>query len=94
MTNTQALRNIIEGLKDEMLDTTEALEFIEAIEDQLDGKDERIKELEKDIEDMGEAEEKPAFTSVFLGLDTIEYRLEKGNLEITQRVETFLNRLK
>ena len=49
-----------------------------------------IKEKEKDqLQD--ELDETPSLTSVDLGLDTIHYYLEKGNLNIQQQINSAFN---
>lgn len=98
MTNVDALRKIINDNNSFMSDSVEALEFIDAIEEEIiDLKDERatlrteVVDRESEIRSL---QDQPETTAVFLGLDTLHYRLESGNLRITQQLENLLNNIK
>ena len=51
-----------------------------AVSEQKDAED-KAKELQDEIDD---------FTEVDLGLDTLQYKFEKGNLQLVQKFEAFL----
>lgn len=56
---------------------------------------ERIEELENEGNETDDDDENfEADESVYLGLDTFEYRLENGNLLIQQRVDAFVESLR
>jgi predicted RNase H-like nuclease (RuvC/YqgF family) len=96
--NIDNLRDILGKNEFESPLTKEALEFLDAIdEDQTDYEDE-IRNLKSDISDkdseierleekVEELEEEELEGSVFLGLDTLHYRLENGNLKIQMQFE-------
>lgn len=49
---------------------------------------------QKDAEERAEdlQDELDGFTEVDLGLDTLQYKFEKGNLQLVQKLEQFLER--
>lgn len=97
-TNIEHLRDILGKSEFESPITKEAFEFLDAIEEeQTDYKDE-IRELKNDIRDkeseIESLEEKvegleheELDDSIFLGLDTLHYKLENGNLKIQMQLE-------
>lgn len=95
-TNTDHLRELINS---DSYSKEEALEFILAIEDELSECEQELKDekddcdrLEADNEELQESVSN--HTSIFLGLDTLHYRLEKGNLKIQQQLENWIDRIK
>lgn len=95
--NIGHLRDIL--TKYQLEDTTEAIEFLDAIESdaedifiEMGEKDQEIKNLETDSD---EESDDPAYdNSDFVGLDTINWSLENGNLVIQQKMEYFVEALK
>lgn len=98
MSNIEALRNILS--KYELEDTTEALEFLEAIEkeqeectDTIRTLREEVKDYENDDEDDSDEDEVELNNHDFVGLDTINWSLNNGNLVIQQKMEYFIEAL-
>lgn len=91
MTNINMLTKLCNQLEDgEFRD--EILECVSALEDEIIEKDDKIKELENEVDNIKDQfEEQPDLTSVNLGLDTIHYYLEKGNLKVSQQLESAFN---
>lgn len=88
--NIDHLRDILE--KYQLEDTTEAKEFLDAIEkEEIEYKD-KISSLKEDMEEE-EKEEVDLVNSDFVGLDTINWSLENGNLVIQQKMEYFIEAL-
>lgn len=103
-TNIEHLRDIINGFK--VIDSEkgeEALEFVDAIENELqdcggdtdnekelEKAEERIEELEDEIRELKET---PSTEEYFVGLDTVYIGYQNGNLKIQQQVESFIQRL-
>lgn len=100
--NIEHLREILNGFnKTHGIDITEANEFLNAAEEEerefvgaiLEAKE--LKQKISDLEDELDGTEEPEYdNSDFVGLDTINWSLEKGNLIIQQEVEGFILRLK
>lgn len=100
---TKTLEQEIEELKEELSERDETItdlktelkekdEEINSLESSIEKKDEEIKELEDQIE---KHEELPDFNgSVVLNLDTFHWGLEKGNLRVQSRIESFIEELK
>ena len=92
MSNLDDLKKILAELRktpydNKKIDETE--EFIAAAISDAADYEKRIDELE-DAAD----ENDNSLVSDFVGLDTIEWRLQKGNLAIQQEVENFIEYLK
>ncbi len=97
MSNEQALRQLLE--KWDSPHVEEANEFLDAIieehKDEIEVFESRISALQNEISTLekentrleNELEETPDFQTVNLGLDTLHYHLDKGNLLIQQRLE-------
>lgn len=99
--NVEYLRAILEELgKEDMGDEyrtekmNEGFEFVDEIEGDLkdiDNLGDDIKKLEEENRslesELSEMEDNPHEEEVFLGLDTLYYRLEKGNLKIQMQLE-------
>lgn len=83
-TNEQYLRELIK-------DNDEAIEFLDAMikdhKKECEGleDDEILQEKINDLE-----EELEGYTTVDLGLDTLHYKLERGNLHIQSQLESFI----
>jgi vacuolar-type H+-ATPase subunit I/STV1 len=98
-TNIEHLKDIIKELKIyDSQKATEAEEFLEAIENELtDSEDEMQTIKERNAELNSEIDTLEGGGSYdnndFVGLDTINWSLEKGNLAIQQRMESFIERL-
>lgn len=97
MTNADALRKIIQAA-DGLIDAEEALEFIDAMEEEItDLKDEvstletTVSENESEIENLKDNEE---YEEINLGLDTLHYRLEKDNLKIKMQIDHWIAQVK
>lgn len=100
-TNVEFLRGILEELGKEDMGTdyridkmNQGFEFVDAVEEELKdivdlGDD--IKKLEEEKRDLEsqitEMKDNPDTEKIFLGLDTLHYRLEKGNLKIQMQLE-------
>lgn len=96
MNNTQALRSLLKGYSIE----DEAVEFLDAIDEEFDDNrseainlSQQIEELENKAEQL-EDELSGCETHIIAGMDTIYIKLDQGNLEIQSRVDTFVERLK
>jgi hypothetical protein len=94
-TNIEHLRDLINGFK--VIDSEkgeEALEFLDAIQEEMYKKDKEIEDLEM-MEEPNDTEKEPEYdNSDFVGLDTLNWSLDGGNLKIQQQVESFIERLK
>lgn len=97
-TNIEHLRDILGKTEFESPLTKEAIEFLDAIEEeQTDYENEirnlktEVSEKESEIESLEEKveglEDEETVEKVFLGLDTLHYRLENGNLKIQMQLE-------
>ncbi len=91
MTNINLLTKLVNQLEDgEFRD--EILECVSALEYEIIEKDNEIDDLKKENDQLqDEIEEIPSLASVDLGLDTIHYYLEKGNLNIQQQINSSFN---
>lgn len=96
MTNIEHLKVILGNY--ELENTEEAMEFVEAIEKELEEKDTDIEDLKNEYaeSDMEDEDEKEAEydNSDFVGLDTINWSLDNGNLVIQQKMEYFIESLR
>jgi len=97
--NIEHLKDIIGNFKStHLLDTTEAEEFLDSIEDDIKEMDAEIISLKADVMELEDAdddkEEIELVNSDFVGLDTLNWSLEKGNLRVQQQVENFVLSLK
>lgn len=72
----------------------EAFEFLEAIEEDLIDKEDEIIKLGREIDEL-EKMNHEAFENIdFVGLDTINWSLDKRNIKIEQQMETFIESLR
>jgi hypothetical protein len=98
-TNTQHLRDIINGFaKTYDIDISEAEEFLQEIEGQIFDLHDSFRvseaeagELRMKIEEMEEGSEWR--NRSFVGLDTIRWQLERGNLKVQMQMEEFIKNL-
>lgn len=86
-TNIQHLRELVNN-NIESTHKAEILEFIDAVQVDLVKKDKEIEELED--EELSEARYD---NNSFVGLDTINWSLEKGNILIEMEMESFVKSL-
>lgn len=97
-TNIEHLREILGKTEFESPLTQEAIEFLNAIEeeqsdleDEIKNLKEEVREKESEIDDLEEKieemDDEEFGSAVFLGLDTIRYELENGNLKIQSQFE-------
>lgn len=88
-TNEQYLREIIAH-------DDEAIEFLDALMEEYknklkdDNEDSEVTELQEKIDEL--QEQLDLYQSVDLGLDTLHYRLEHGNLRIQEKLENLIRR--
>lgn len=85
----EELIDIIIEIQQENDDLIEENDYISA---KLSGAEDELREAEKENSEL-EAQLVDSFTdatSVNLGLDTLHYKLERGNLQIASRLEQFL----
>lgn len=92
MEAVKKLRKILSDLS-EKNDNAEASELFEEIYEDLkyeiSEKEDSIKELEDEIEQLEDTE--PTYdNSINLGLDTIHFKFEKGNLQIRQQFDSLM----
>lgn len=70
---------------------------VKSMEQEIDELKDENRVLEEKLQSaynaINELEENPSFESTFLGLDTLKWTLDSGNLAITQRIESFLDGL-
>lgn len=70
---------------------------VKSLEQTVDGMKDENKTLEEELQSarnaVNELEENPSFEKTFLGLDTLNWQLESGNLVIQQRMESFIESL-
>jgi len=90
MTNIQHLRNILEGY--EIENTEEALEFLDAIEQDEAASKREIDNLERQAE-WKKDEDQVFDNSDFVGLDTINWSLQNGNLKVQGQMENVIKSL-
>lgn len=90
--NADHLRELINS---DSYSKDEAMEFIQAMEEELKETEQSLKEEETAREQAeDELAEQPELTKVFLGLDTIHYYLENKNLRVTEQLESSFNSIK
>lgn len=90
------LEQQIEELKSELSDKEDEIENLKS---DLDDANEKINDLKEEIIELekerdqlqDELDSQPDLTSIDLGLDTINYYLEKGNLNIQQQINSAFN---
>lgn len=99
--NIEHLRDILKEFQThDSIKADEAEEFLDAIESDIDDLKEEIRNAEDNEPDDDDKEEiaedyiGDKFTKEYLGLDTIEYRLENGNLKIQMQLDQFLHNVK
>lgn len=95
MTNVEHLKSILS--KYELENTEEALEFLEAIENEVGDLSDQLKVKQEECDDLTShlsSFEDDFDNSDFVGLDTIRWKLDKGNLAIQQKMEYFIQQLK
>lgn len=97
--NLNHLKDILDGYRStHLLDTTEAEEFLESIGDEMEEKDNEITSLKDEVNELenndDDKEEIELVNSDFVGLDTINWSLENGNLRVQQQVDNFIISLK
>lgn len=91
--------SMIEDLKSELSDKEDEIEKLksdlEDANDQISDLQDEVKELEKENSLLrDELDEVPTLSSEDLGLDTIHYYLESGNLKVSQQLESAFNLIK
>lgn len=95
--NIDFLREIIKGFT--VIDSEkaeEAIEFLDAIQNEFWEKGEQIAELKlaaKENEQDDNENDQEYDNSDFVGLDTLNWKLDNGNLKIQQQMESFVQRL-
>ena len=99
MSNLDDLKKILAELRKTPYDNKKiekAEEFIAAAISDADDYEKKIDELEEEIDELEDAadEHDNSLASDFVGLDTIEWRLQEGNLAMQQEVENFIEYLK
>jgi hypothetical protein len=99
--NIEHLKDIFAELKKTHgIDIEEAEEFLEAAEKELTDAEDEIINLKEDLADANSSDDDENGNDVelvnsdFVGLDTINWSLQNGNLLIQQEMENFLLRLK
>ena len=103
MTNIQQLKKLLTNLEDgEFRD--ECLECLEAVESDIDDLEtdykDQIQTLESELDEANTEidnlkDTEPDYdNTVELGLDTIHYKLESGNLKVSQQLESAFNLIK
>lgn len=98
-TNIYHLRVVMGELKKDCLNEQkmeEAFEFLNATEDDFKDamKDKMVKEDAEPDVDLDDIVWRSDLNEDFVGLDTIWWKLEKGNLVIQDKVEQFITMLK
>jgi len=91
MTNIDRLNDILEG-NDIALELLEKIESeMENLQEQLDGAEDEIKDLEREVDNLkDESISEDDLESIDLGLDTINFYFEKGNLQIRQQFDSLM----
>lgn len=94
-TNEQYLRELLEKIKGLLpQEGEEAIEFFDALidehNDELIEKNDEITKLKEEIEDVEESEEISLTNTSELGLDTLHWELQNGNMVIEDLVEKFI----
>lgn len=90
------LEQEILDLKSELSDKEDEIEKLKGdlndANDEISDLNDQVKELEKEKDQLqDELDEHPSLTSVDLGLDTIHYYLESGNLKVQQQINSAFN---
>lgn len=99
MSDIEHLRNILKEISLKCdVDTSEADEFVDAIEEQFEDLESQVEDLEKEKEDLidklNEYENEALYDeSFYLGLDTIYYRFGNGNIKIRSLFENAMRRI-
>lgn len=100
-TNEQYLRECLEKIKGILPEEgEEAIEFFDALvdehSDELIEKSDEISKLKEEVSDLEneEPDEAEYENTEELGLDTFHWKLESGNLIITELVENFVESVK
>ena len=96
----------IEDLKSELEERENEISNLEAelkeANDRIDELKEELEEVKGELDDANteisnmqdQLDEQPSLESVDLGLDTIHYCLESGNLKVSQQLESAFNLIK
>lgn len=72
----------------------EVSEFLETIKDKAEDMQNEITDLQEEIDELNTKDDEPYDEVHDLGLDTISYRLDNGNLLIKEKVDQFIESLK
>lgn len=98
LSNLKELRKILNEYQLESTDV--AVEFLDAIEEDVDNVIDELSKAKSEIRDYEnddlveeEKEEVDLVNSDFVGLDTINWSLDNGNLVIQQKMEYFIEAL-
>lgn len=97
--NADHLRELINS---DSYSKEEALELVAAMEEDITDANANAEEMksvaidaEQERDDLQtQLDDRPILAKVFLGLDTMHYYLEAGNLKIRQQLEDFINEVK
>lgn len=90
--NADHLRELINS---DSYSKEEALEFVIAMEEELRNTEEALKDEEAEKELLkNEIDNTPRTDKVFLGLDTLHYRLENGNMKISDQLDAWITQIK
>ncbi len=101
--NIDNLRDILSELKSKPISidaynnrVKEAGNLLTAINEDLNNKDTQIRASDMQLDELQDKlDVAPELTnSDFLGLDTLHWSLESGNLILTEKIETFISQLK
>lgn len=93
MTNIEALKERLSDNDPISLDIFE--DILLDLEEKIQDQESKINELEDENEKLQDrVDELPELTSEDLGLDRINYYLEKGNLKVSQQLESAFNLIK
>jgi len=93
--NIKHLKDILKAF--ELDDTSEAMEFLDAIRDNAWEMNETITDQKRQIEEIENKEDEDyvdTANSDDVGLDTIHWELANGNLKIQMQMEKFIETLK
>lgn len=92
-TNIQHLKDIVKDFEAfDPIKAAEADEFLNAIQDELNEKDKEIMELDIKTEYLEDTEQDYDNRN-FVGLDTVNWSLDNGNLKIQSQMELFIAQL-
>lgn len=85
----------------EIVEDDAALEFLDAVAEELEAADEDIADLrlelrgaKEEIAELNEYQKETTTARIHLGLDTLHYRLEHGNLRVQQQLGEWINNIK